>query len=50
MPVEGYFAELSRRRLKRGVFKSVANLVWTKNPNKITAAVKREFHVLDSIQ
>jgi transposase len=65
--VEGYFAKLSRRRLKRGVFKSVADLeaainrfvaetnhdpkpfVWTKNPNKIIAAVKRGFHVLDSI-
>jgi hypothetical protein len=23
--------------------------VWTKNPNKIIAAVKRGFHVLDSI-
>jgi transposase len=65
--VEGYFAKLSRRRLKRGVFKSVTELeaainrflaetnddpkpfVWTKNPNKIIAAVKRGFHVLDSI-
>lgn len=65
--VEGYFAKLSRRRLKRGIFKSVADLeaaimrfiaetngdpkpfVWTKDPNKIIAAVKRGFHVLDSI-
>ncbi len=65
--VEGYFAKLAKRRLKRGVFKSVAELqaainrfiaetnddprpfVWTKNPSKIIAAVKRGFHVLDSI-
>jgi len=65
--VEGYFAKLAKRRLKRGIFKSVAELedainrfiaetngdpkpfVWTKNPNKIIAAVKRGFHVLDSI-
>jgi len=65
--VEGYFAKLSRRRLKRGVFKSVADLqaainrfvvetnenpkpfVWTKNPDKIIAAVKRGHQMLDSI-
>ena len=65
--VEGYFAKLSRRRLKRGVFKSVAELeaainrfvaetnenpkpfVWTKNPDKIIAAVKRGHQMLDSI-
>lgn len=65
--VEGYFAKLSRRRLKRGVFKSVADLqaaisrfvaetnenpkpfVWTKDPNKIIAAVKRGHQMLDSI-
>ena len=65
--VEGYFAKLAKRRLKRGIFQSVAELeaainrfiaetngdpkpfVWTKNPNKIIAAVKRGFHVLDSI-
>lgn len=65
--VEGYFAKLSRRRLKRGVFKSVAELqaaierfvaetnenpipfVWTKDPDKIIAAVKRGHQVLDSI-
>jgi transposase len=65
--VEGYFAKLSRRRLKRGVFRSVGELqdaitrfiaetnddpkpfVWTKDPAKIIRAVKRGFHVLDSI-
>jgi transposase len=65
--VEGYFAKLSRRRLKRGVFRSVGELqdaiarfiaetndepkpfVWTKDPNKIIKAVRRGFHVLDSI-
>ena len=65
--VEGYFAKLSRRRLKRGVFKSVADLqdaidrfvaetnenpkpfLWTKNPDKIIAAVKRGHQMLDSI-
>ncbi|MGH9455956.1 MAG: IS630 family transposase [Terriglobia bacterium] len=65
--VEGYFAKLSKRRLKRGVFKSVVELqaainrfveetneapkpfVWTADPEKIIAAVKRGHHVLDSI-
>jgi transposase len=65
--VEGYFAKLSRRRLKRGVFKSVVELqaainrflaetnenpkpfVWTKDPDKIIAAVKRGHQLLDSI-
>jgi transposase len=65
--VEGYFAKLSNRRLKRGVFRSVAELqaaigrfieetnqnakpfVWTANPNKIIAAVKRGHQMLDSI-
>jgi transposase len=65
--VEGYFAKLSTRRLKRGALKSVAELqaainrflaetnndpkpfVWTANPNKISAAVKRGHQVLDSI-
>jgi len=65
--VEGYFAKLSKRRLKRGVFKSVVDLqsainrfvketnekpkpfVWTADPEKIIAAVKRGHHVLDSI-
>ena len=65
--VEGYFAKLSRRRLKRGVFKSVGDLqtainqfiaetnhdpkpfVWTADPDKIIAAVKRGHQMLDSI-
>jgi hypothetical protein len=65
--VEGYFAKLSKQRLKRGVFRSVAELqsaitrfieetnqmpkgfVWTADPNKIIAAVKRGHQVLDSI-
>jgi transposase len=65
--VEGFFAKLTRRRLKRGVFRSVAELktailrfieennhapkpfVWTANPRKIIAAVKRGHKVLDSI-
>jgi transposase len=65
--VEGFFAKLSRRRLKRGVFRSVADLqaainrfidetnenpkpfVWTADPNRIIAAVKRGHQALDSI-
>jgi len=65
--VEGYFAKLSKQRLKRGVFRSVAELqsaikrfieetnqmpkpfVWTADPDKIIAAVKRGHQVLDSI-
>src|SRR6266446_226183 len=65
--VEGYFAKLSKRRLKRGVFRSVVDLqaainrfvaqtntepkpfVWTADPDKIIAAVKRGHQVLDSI-
>jgi transposase len=65
--VEGYFAKLSNRRLKRGVFRSVVDLqaainrfveetnahpkpfVWTADPNKIIAAVKRGHQVLDSV-
>jgi len=65
--VEGFFAKLSRRRLKRGVFRSVTDLqgainrfveetnaapkpfVWTANPDKIIAAVKRGHQALDSI-
>jgi transposase len=57
--VEGFFAKLTRRRLKRGVFRSVADLkaainrfvtetnsvakpfVWTADPNRVLAAVKR---------
>jgi transposase len=65
--VEGYFAKLSKRRLKRGVFRSVVELqtainhfidetnqtpkpfVWTADPNKIIAAVRRGHQMLDSI-
>ncbi len=64
---EGYFAKLSRRRLRRGVFRSVVDLqtainrfiaetnddpkpfVWTADPDKIIAAVKRGHQLLDSI-
>ena len=65
--VEGYFAKLTNRRLKRGVFRSVVDLqaainrfiaetnddpkpfVWTADPDKIIAAVRRGHHVLDSV-
>jgi len=65
--VEGFFATLTKRRLKRGVFRSIVELQaainrflaehnrdprpfrWTKSPKKIIAAVKRGFHMLDSI-
>ena len=65
--VEGYFAKLSKRRLKRGVFRSIIELqnaihrfieetnqmpspfVWTADPDKIIAAVKRGHQLLDSI-
>ena len=65
--VEGYFAKLTRRRLKRGVFKSIVDLqaainrfvaetnddpkpfIWTADPDKIIAAVKRGHQTLDSI-
>jgi len=65
--VEGFFAKLTKRRLKRGVFKSVHDLhcainrfldehnqqpkpfIWTAEPNKIIAAVKRGHQSLDSI-
>jgi transposase len=65
--VEGFFAKLSRRRLKRGVFRSLNDLqaainrfvaetnkdpkpfVWTADPKKIIAAVRRGYQVLDSI-
>jgi transposase len=65
--VEGFFAKLSKQRLKRGVFRSVEELkhaihrylaetnahpkafTWTKDPNKIIAAVKRGYQVLDSL-
>ena len=65
--VEGFFATLTKRRLKRGVFQSLTDLqaaikrylaehnqtpkpfTWTKDPEKIIAAVKRGHQVLDSI-
>ena len=65
--VEGFFASLAKKRLKRGVFRSLQELkdvihrfldetnahpkpfTWTKDPNKIIAAVKRGHQVLDSI-
>ena len=65
--VEGFFAKLSKRRLKRGVFRSVVDLqtairrfldetnqtpkpfVWTADPDKIIAAVKRGHQALDSL-
>jgi transposase len=65
--IEGFFAKLTKQRLKRGVFRSIEELkaaihrfladtnqnpnpfTWTKDPNKIIAAVKRGHQVLDSI-
>jgi transposase len=65
--VEGFFTRLSKRRLKRGVFRSVVELqtaitrfvtehnenprpfVWTTDPDKIIAAVRRGHQALDSI-
>ncbi len=65
--VEGFFAILTKQRLKRGVFRSIVDLqaainrylaehnqapkpfTWTKDPEKIIAAVKRGHQVLDSI-
>ena len=65
--VEGFFAILAKRRLKRGVFKSIIELqgaikrflaehnqspkpfTWTKDPDKIIAAVRRGHQTLDSI-
>ena len=65
--VEGYFAKLTKQRLKRGVFCSVVELQaaikrflietnadprpfqWTKDPDKIIAAVRRGHQVLDSV-
>jgi transposase len=65
--VEGFFSIITRRRIRRGVFKSVSDLqdairayirehnakaakpfVWTAEPDKIIAAVKRGHQVLDS--
>jgi transposase len=65
--VEGFFAKLAKRRLKRGVFCSIVDLqaainrflretnndpkpfVWTADPDKIIAAVRRGYQALDSI-
>ncbi len=65
--VEGFFAKLTKQRLKRGVFHSLVALQaaikrflaeanadprpfhWTKNPDKIIAAVRRGHQMLDSI-
>lgn len=65
--VEGFFAKLTKKRLKRGVFGSVVELqeainrfvtetnrdprpfLWTADPNRIIAAVRRGHQVLDSI-
>jgi transposase len=62
--VEGFFATLSKRRLKRGAFHSVVDLqtainryltehnqqrkpfIWTADPDKIIAAVKRGHQVV----
>jgi transposase len=65
--VEGFFAKLTRRRLKRGVFRSVVDLqaainrfveetnadpkpfVWTADPIRVLAAVKRGKQTLESL-
>jgi len=65
--VEGFFAKLTRRRLRRGVFRSVADLkaaitrflaetnsepkpfVWTADPKRVLAAIKRGKEKLESI-
>jgi transposase len=62
--VEGFFATITKRRLKRGVFRSVTDLQaainrgaqsaiqtvhWTEDPDKIIAAFRRGHQVLDSI-
>ena len=65
--VEGLFAKLQKRRLRRGVFRSVVELqaavnrflaevnddpkpfIWTADPDKIIAAVKRGHQALDSL-
>jgi hypothetical protein len=54
------FANLAKKRLKRGVFRSLQKTpsiasstkrtqTWTKDPNKIIAAVKRGHQALDSL-
>jgi transposase len=65
--VEGFFAKLTRQRLKRGVFQSVVDLqlainrfvadtnadpkpfVWTADPKRVLAAVKRGNQTLESV-
>jgi transposase len=65
--VESFFAKLTKKRLRRSVFRSLQELkdaihrflddtnanpkpfTWTKDPNKIIAAVKRGHQMLDSI-
>ena len=65
--VEGFFAKLTRRRLKRGVFRSLRDLqaaidrflaetnsdpkpfVWTADPSRVLAAIKRGKQTLESI-
>ena len=65
--VEGFFAKLTRQRLKRGIFQSVVDLqlainrlvaetnadpkpfVWTADPKRVIAAVKRGKQVLESV-
>jgi transposase len=65
--VEGFFAKLTNRRLKRGIFRSLSELqaainrfvaeansdpkpfVWTADPNRVLAAVKRGKEKLESI-
>ncbi len=65
--VEGFFSIITRRRIRRGVFRSVSDLqeairryihehnkksakpfVWTADPDRIIAAVRRGHQVLDS--
>jgi hypothetical protein len=61
---EGFFAKLTRRRLKRGVFRSLNDLkaainrfvaetnavfVWTADPQRVLAAVKRGKQALESV-
>ena len=65
--VEGFFAKLTKRRLRRGVFCSIVDrqaainrflretnddpkpFIWTADPDKIIAAVRRGHQALDSI-
>jgi transposase len=64
--VEGFFAKLTRRRLKRGVFRSIVDLqaainrflketndapkpfIWTADPDRVLAAIKRGKEALES--